>query len=279
MWSVPLVDLPLDAVWPICNALPAITLVRFQVVAPTIRKIVATLWPRLRAVRGRTLRPNPNDCLKRLHNYEAAILYEEFGDTTWADRWLPDMIANRNVTAQWHAGPDASGLELRGLGGRLLDLGSESQPGEVTFKLSARASPVTAAALGYIVLSDASKRPCAWVYIEWQRDVVGLGTVACWVNDTEVRLQDWPWGDSMLTVAFGIDWHSHELTGITIEGSAAAVGFADFHNASCQGVRHIALASLRGESAEVCWQNISLFPRAPDNCDRCDCRQHLSLML
>jgi len=279
MWSVPLVDLPFDAIWPICNALPAITLVRFQVVAPTLRKIVATLWPRLRAARGRTLRPSPNDGLRRLHNYEAAILYEEFGDTAWADRWLSGLIATQNTTAQWHAGPDAFGLELRGLGSRLLDLGSECQPEAATFRLSARASPVTAAALGYIVLSDASRRPCAWVYIEWQRDVVGIGTIAFWVNDTEVRLQDWPWGDSMLSVTFGIDWHSHELTGITVEGSAAAVGFADFHNASCQGVRHITLASFRGESAEVCWQSISLFPRAPDNYERCGYHRHLSLML
>jgi len=193
--------------------------------------------------------------LLRMHRVEHSLLYEEFGDVAWDRRWSLDPSVNNEVSSCWAAGE--GGLELRGLGGRTLDLGREFCPPRVAFSLAAKAAPEEAA-IGYVVLSDAQRRPCAWVYLEWHQDVVGAPGIACWVNDRRIPLQEWPWPRAF-EVAFDFDWAARELVEVHVGMGRALQGEGvDFHNADCRGVRFLSLSNRRGAGAQTRWETIQL---------------------
>lgn len=249
-----------DTLWPVCSLLPADALGRLEVTATGFKRGVKALWHRLRAARGPYLRPSTVQALQRLHQLEASLLFDEFGDGSWEERWCPATTSpERGSTAVWEGGPEAQGLSLRGLGARTHDLGAECRPGAVEVLLHARAAPDEAAAVGYFVLSDSARRPCVWVYIEWQRDVVGAPLISCQVNDAVVRLAEWPWGGAPLAIRFRLNWADRELQNLDVAHDTG--GAVEFHNSRCSGVRYIALANLHGEGAEARWLHVQLLPQ------------------
>lgn len=264
-----------EGLLPICEALPAKALARLLACRRSMRLAVEALWPVLRAARGPRLRADGGarhgrvlgHALLRLHRAEQSLLYEEFGDRAagWEKRWLLDssLSSEPGGGGVWKAGDD--GLCLRGVSGRLLDLGAESMPPAVAFAVAARASAAEAA-VGYVVLADAERRACAWVYVEWHQDLVGAPGISCWVNDRQVALMDWPWPEA-LPISFEFDWAARELTQIRVGGTRALLGEGvDFHNADCSGVRYVSLSNRRGREAEARWDYLLLMAQraAPD---------------
>mmetsp|Transcript_91983 Transcript_91983/g.259882 ORF Transcript_91983/g.259882 Transcript_91983/m.259882 type:complete len:284 (-) Transcript_91983:112-963(-) len=248
---------------PLCEVLPARAIARLAATRRDLRASLLALWPTLRSARGPTLQRTPLQGLLRLHRLESFLLYEEFGDAAWDQRWRLDPAALAEPGAAWSVGP--GGLHLKGIGGRALDLRREFCPPAVALSVAAEtgATPDEAAALGYVVLADAERRPCAWVYFEWSRDVVGAPSIACWVNEQRVDLMDYPW-PCAVEVAFEFDWAAKELTDVSVCGSRVLRGEGiDFHSAECRGVRHVLVSNRRGARGGVArarWESLQLWP-------------------
>mmetsp|Transcript_1159 Transcript_1159/g.3637 ORF Transcript_1159/g.3637 Transcript_1159/m.3637 type:complete len:277 (+) Transcript_1159:60-890(+) len=244
-----------EGLLPLCEALPARALARLCAAERGLRASIGLVWPALRAARAPALRGTPRDGLLRIHRLEQSLLYEEFGDKAWERRWAVDKSVTNEAAARWLAGD--CGLELTGLGGRVLDLGRDFHPPRAAFSVAASAEAAEAA-VGYLVLSDSHWHPCAWVYLEWHRDVVGAPGVACWVNDRQVALLEWPW-PGVLEVGFDFDWAARELTEVHVGTGCALRGEGvDFHSADCRGIRYVSVSNRRGVSASARWETIQL---------------------
>jgi len=241
---------------PLCEAMSAASLARLASTSSGLHFGVLALWPFLRPLRAPSLRQDPRSGLLRMHRVERSLFYEEFGDTDWETRWAPDLQVLPDPSAEWLV--TAAGLELRGLGGRTLDLGGQFCPPVAAFSIAAQALPAEAA-VGYVVLADAARRACAWLYVEWHQDLVGAPGLSLWINDHKVVLPEWPWRTS-LKISFELDWAAKELTEIRLDGRCVLRGEGlDFHHADCAGVRHVSLSSRRGTAARARWEAVQLW--------------------
>lgn len=244
-----------EGLLPLCESLPAKSLARLCCSSKFLHASVSESWTALRPLRAASLRDSIKHGFLRMHRLEQSLLYEEFGDISWEKRWqLDGGIAEEDPS--WRIGDE--GLELSGLSGRLLDLHGNFCPPVAAFSVAVHAVPAEAA-MGYIVLQDDARRPCAWIYFEWIQDRVGAPGQCLWINDQRIVLMDWPWPTS-LKLSFEIDWAAKELTDIRINGSRAMLDeCVEFHNPDCCGVRYVALSSRRGSCARARWEVIQLW--------------------